>query len=312
MNGQMINRKVREVLRLGFKTPDGALKDILNRSNLKLVDLGARGGALAQLKLLAPFSHYYACEPDKEEAKLLPDKLRQGASWRNITVIPDAISSNEGTAILNITKQPGLSSLLKPDYSIVNRFHTAGYFNVASTILVKTASLDHSATQYGFSDACFLKLDTQGSELDILRSGSKLLTESILGVYIEVFFHQFYVGQPLFSEIDSYLRKLNFSLFDLELKVKRRASFNTKLLSRGQPVWGNALYMKEPEMVICENVDENALLKVSQLLAISLAYGHYDFTLELTKNGKPALLLNKTYGDKVHESVMKFIRYRRV
>lgn len=315
MSGQTtIAKRAKKFLGIGAKNPKGlnkVLQDLLERSDLKLVDIGARGGAQDQLKVLAPFSHYYACEPDSREAVVLPEKLREDAPWREITVIPYAISLNEGEATLNLTKQPGLSSLLKPNYPVVHRFHTAGFFDIESTAPVKTISLDHSAAQYGFNDACFIKLDTQGTELDILRSGSRLLEASVLGVYVEVSFHDFYQGQPLFSDVDSYLREKEFSLFGLELKLKRRAECNPRIFSRGQPVWGNALYLKEPEVIFREKNDAEALREVSRLLGISLAYGYYDFALELTKNGRPALLFRDVYGDSVYISVREYVQYRK-
>jgi FkbM family methyltransferase len=295
----------------GNNIPDKALEEIFNRANLKLVDIGARGGSQTPLRLLAPYSQYYACEPNHEEALVLQEKIRSDAPWRGITIIPDALSKNEGTATLNVTKQPGASSLLMPDYTVINKFHTAGYFDIESTSAVTTISLDHAANQYNFKDACFLKLDTQGTELDILESGNKLVSESLLGIYVEISFRQFYKEQPLFSDIDSFLRNKNFSLFDLAVKFKRRAHAIPSIAAKGQPVWGNALYMKEPEAATNDNTNENALLKISQLLAISLAYEQYDFALELTRNGRTGLLFSEAFGDKVYENLLNFILHRR-
>jgi FkbM family methyltransferase len=291
--------------------PRGVLQDIVGRANLKLVDIGARGGSQIPLRLLAPYAHYYACEPNHEEALALPQKLKADAPWRGITIIPEAIFNHEGTATLNITRQPGLSSLLLPDYQKVYKYHSAGYFDIQSTSLVTTVPLDSAANRYNFNDACFLKIDTQGAELDILKSGERLLMESVLGIHIESFFQPFYKEQPYFSDIDSYLRNLGYSLFDLEVKTKRRAGFNTKITSKAQPVWGNALYMKEPEIDSGKAGDENSIMKVSQLISISLAYGQMDFTLELVTKGRPAQLISKIYGDKLSESIVKFIQSRR-
>jgi len=49
-----------------------------------------------------------------------------------------------------------------------------------------------------------LKIDTQGSELDILESGLELLSSSLVGVYVEVEF------QPLFRDVDKLLAAHDF------------------------------------------------------------------------------------------------------
>lgn len=52
---------------------------------------------------------------------------------------------------------------------------------------------------------CLLKIDTQGSELDILK-GSEGLLVSIDYIYVEVSFTEFYAGQPTANQILSYLQ----------------------------------------------------------------------------------------------------------
>jgi len=264
---------------------------------------------MSQFLILAPFSHYYACEPDGDEAKRLPAKLKADGPWRAITVFPEALSSNEGQATLYITKQPGLSSLLQPNYAVVNTYYHGDEFRIDSTASVSTISLERAAERHGFSDACFLKLDTQGTELDILQSGRKLLEESILAIYVELEFHPFYQEQPLFSDVDSYLRGLNFSLFDLHRALHRRASYRNDFYSRRQVVWAHALYMKHPD-VILEADEGTAALRAARLLGLALAFEHYDLALELSTCGRSAALLSQTYGDQVRQDVEEFVRRR--
>ena len=286
-----------------------AIRRLLRRADLRLVDIGARGGAMPQLIVLAPFSHYYACEPDKEEADALPAKLRENAPWRDITVIPQGISSNEGSATLYITKQPGLSSLLKPNCEVVNRHYRGDEFQIDSTMSVPTISLDHAAEQYSFRDACFLKVDTQGTELDILQSGKRLLQQAVLGLYVEAEFHPFYTGQPLFSDVDSYLRSLDFSLFDLHRVLIRRAMRQDDLYSRRQVVWAHALYLKEPSQILHGN-DGGTLMTASRLLALALAFEHYDLALELMTSEPSAMLFSKAYGRQVRHDMEELVRHR--
>jgi hypothetical protein len=155
----------------------------------------------------------------------------------------------------------------------------------------------------------FFKNDTQGTELDILKSGETLLRNSIMGVHVEVEFHQFYEEQPLFSDVDNYLRNLGFSLFDLNRALHRRANFRKNYTSQRQVVWAHALYLKEADEFLCGE-EEKDLLNASRLLSLALTFEHYDFALELVSTGKTNEFFQSAYGDRLLEDVESIIRQR--
>ena len=61
----------------------------------------------------------------------------------------------------------------------------------------------------------FIKLDTQGSELDILHGAAETLGRGVLGIEVEVEFVEMYLGQPLFRDVDRHLNSMGFELIDL-------------------------------------------------------------------------------------------------
>jgi FkbM family methyltransferase len=256
------------------------LHALLDEAAIKLVDIGGRGSALPSLLCLAPFSGYYVSEPDREEADRLRQHLPTRAPWRTVTVFPEAIASRRGEATLYVTAEPGMSSLLEPDVQIARRFCLGNKFRVQGTINVPTVPLDDAATQYGFGDACFLKLDTQGTELDILQSGSRLVDESVLGVHVECLFHPFYKGQALFGDVDAYLRARGLVLVSLSRTNLRRASYRTNIYSRRVTAWAHCLYLREPETLAAS---QPACLRhrASRLLGLMLAFEQYDLALEV-------------------------------
>src|SRR5258707_15700586 len=75
---------------------------------------------------------------------------------------------------------------------------------------VEVTSLERWAATDGLTGFEFLKLDTQGADLDILRGAGPLL-DGCLGVEVEVMFAPLYDGQPLFADVDSYLRSRGFT-----------------------------------------------------------------------------------------------------
>lgn len=60
----------------------------------------------------------------------------------------------------------------------------------------------------------FMKLNVQGANLEILRGGETLLSET-LGVMAEISFVESYNGRPFLSDIHSYLREKGFQFFDM-------------------------------------------------------------------------------------------------
>ena len=77
------------------------------------------------------------------------------------------------------------------------------------------------------------------------------LTRSIFGVEVEVEFIEMYQDQPLFNEVDSFMRERGFHLFDLKLFYWRRKSglgFDGN--RRGQLVHGDALYLRNTDIYL--------------------------------------------------------------
>ena len=256
------------------------LAALLAAAGLKFVDVGGRGSAFGALLPLAPFADYYVSEPDAAEAERLQRQLPLDAPWRSVTVLSAAVGSRQGEARLHLTLKPGMSSLLEPDPEVTRRFFTEGVFRVVDAVTVPVVPLDTAASRYGFTDAAFLKLDTQGTELEILRSGSRLVRESLLAVHTESLFQPFYKGQSLFADVDGYLRDNGFALFSLNRTTLRRSGYRPSLYSKRVVTWAHCLYMREPETLLAAG-PETLRRDLPRLLALALAFEHYDLSLEI-------------------------------
>jgi FkbM family methyltransferase len=248
-----------------------ALAALVSGADLKLVDVGARGEPRPELLVLAPFAELYAFEPDPDEAARL--QTEESSSWRRVTVIPCAVAAEEGTATLHQTSAAGMTSLLEPDPAVYGRYARPEAFKVVGTSVVETLPLDLAAGRYGFEEACFLKLDTQGTELEILKSGERLL-DHLVGIYTEALFQPFYKEQSLFADTDSYLRERGFVLVDLRVTALRGAGHPEELYSARQVTWAHCLYLREPAKLA------DRKMRVREL-AIALAYEQNDFAADV-------------------------------
>ncbi len=232
------------------------------------VDIGARAVKQNDFVKAFPGSQYIGFELDVEECKRL-----NSLNIERHQFYPQAIGRKSETRTLYVTRNPASSSLYEPNSQKMHRFMEIGpYFDVMKKQTVETVSLDDWHRDAVIPEPVFLELDTQGSELDILQGSDHLLTTSILGLQAEVEFFPLYKNQPLFSDVDNYLRPKGFDLFDLSRYRLRRAYIKT----RGQLLWGHAIYLKD----VCQ-MKKGRLAKFLTLAAIASYFGFEDYALEI-------------------------------
>jgi FkbM family methyltransferase len=162
--------------------------------------------------------------------------------------IPAFLGRAREQRTFHVTESAACSSLLPPDQGFLAAFGELGEgFRVRERVNVETVTLDECLTRHRIDAADFLKLDTQGSELDILHGAMGTLQAQTVGVQVEVEFAPMYVGQPLFADVDAFLRDNGFALFDLARYRVRRPTIGREIPTRGQLLWGQALYLKTAE-----------------------------------------------------------------
>jgi hypothetical protein len=105
-----------------------------------------------------------------------------------------------------------------------------------------------------------------------------------LGVEIEIEFQPLYLGQPLFGEVDTAMRLSGFQLFDISRHFWRRQGCRRGSY-RGQLIWGDALYLKDADLLASELDRVDAPKRrcgiVAKAVVISLIYGYPDYAKEL-------------------------------
>jgi FkbM family methyltransferase len=197
-----------------------------------------------------------------------PDCLKQIEEAKNegfgkVSVYPFCIADTTREGKFNINFHPTTSSLYEFDskYENFNRIvnpHYGEYRLGDACALVKTTPIKlHSLTdvldEIGHQSIDFLSLDVQGAEYDILSGAKKLISENCLGIQLEVEFAKIYKGQASFFEINQLMEDMGFELIELK-KIGRYspASIAIGFRGEGQPLYGEAIYIKQLEKTLEE------------------------------------------------------------
>lgn len=171
-------------------------------------------------------------EPDLRSFEELK---KQGYSVYNV-----ALGATKETKEFYLTRKPACSSVYKPNMKYLSNFPNVDRWHIIKTLSMNVAPLDDLNI-----DAHFIKIDTQGSELDILKGAKKTLS-NVLGLEIEVSFHEIYENQPLFEDVKNFLKDLGFNFYDFITEYR----YNRLDLNRtGQLAFADALFLRDPDTI---------------------------------------------------------------
>jgi FkbM family methyltransferase len=173
---------------------------------LVIVDIGAAGW-FKDLRNLAPHCELHLIEPRADSVKT------SDAAYGRVHRHNTALADTAGERTLYVSVNGHASSLLRPNPVIVDRWKTDGFMRVVGEKKLSCITFDEFARQSSLKQIDYLKLDTQGTELEILRSGSDILERTSI-VRTEVEFVQLYEGQPLFDDIVGFLGNRGFRFVD--------------------------------------------------------------------------------------------------
>ena len=254
---------------------------LLNNNHLVIVDVGASGGIDPRWSKTTEFYKGILFEPDPREF----DALKKNSD-NNLIVINSALSDSNKEIELHLCKKQEVSSVYPPNFNFLNKFADSERFNVEKIIHLNADTLDNQLKKEGIDEVDFIKIDTQGYELSILKGCSSCL-ENVVGLEVEVEFEPVYIGQPLFSEVDNYVKENGFILVDLKRYYWKRKNNKNTGNRKGQIIFGDALYFKSPEQILSSsNISQE---KIIRTIYVYLAYGYVDLSQVLLNNSKNEL-----------------------
>lgn len=218
----------------------------MSSERILVIDVGAFGGASIEWGVIGKFVDIVGFEPNVVECERL-NAERNKHVVRSQTFYPYAISGRTGPRKFYVTKSPTCSSIVEPNQREFCKYGEPGSLrNMRASVLeeieIDTITLDDFCSREGIVPD-FLKIDTQGSELEILEQGFRLNLEELIGLEVEVEFVELYKGQPLFSEVEVFLRNKGFELFGLKRHRWKMHDGRTCLHGTGgRMTFGDALF----------------------------------------------------------------------
>jgi FkbM family methyltransferase len=222
-----------------------------------------------------PSSRISALEIDPALCEKLNRQARPGMRY-----YPCALGRREETRILYETAHSMCTSLYEPDERYLAAFNNLQDMRLMRRSEVQTISLETFIRTHDIGALDFIKMDIQGAELDVLKGGETALP-SVLAVICEVEFVPLYKGQPLYGDIDAYLRSRGFMLHTF---VGFAGRVMKPLAAHGTPnypvqmMWSDALFTRD--LFGLDRLSAEQILKLAVLLDL---YDSKDVALHLLR-----------------------------
>jgi len=184
---------------------------LLKEKKIITLDVGAQGGFNSDCFLSVKYNIFFQpilVEPIKEEA----EKLKKNNKY----VVTKALWSSRRTKTINVLgNRLGSSSMYepRPDLFNLHNIKRKDYqnYNVTSKIEVQCETLEESLKNLNIKKLDYLKIDTQGAELEILKGIGNFRP---LLIKIESHVHSMYKDVPSWNELLDFLYRLNYVVID--------------------------------------------------------------------------------------------------
>ena len=158
----------------------GPVADHLAVEPLRAVDVGAARGICPHWQPFLEHLRVEAFEPNAAECARLAARSHPHIRWH-----PVALASQRGPRELHVLATPTGSSFFPLDPGFVTRFGVPDYHREVEVLTLDCVSLGDHFADLGPGGPHLLKLDTQGSELEILSGLRPEQYDDVLSVELE-------------------------------------------------------------------------------------------------------------------------------
>jgi hypothetical protein len=230
---------------------------------IRVLDAGARG-LPASWRVLSGLVRTVVCDP-------LVGSATMDSGDGVVSAV--AVSVHGGPEELNVTRDPGRSSLLEPNRAVVARYGGAADFEVCERRAVPSLTLRQLARTHDSFDV--LRLTTQGVEYSLLSSDLDTVRDAVC-IDVAGGLVDHYVGQYPLAVVAPLLHGLGYSLIELDTRSRPTGAWGTAV--RHPPVEYRGLWVKDD---LVHASEATGLEQAVKLLVLSKFLGHHAFGHEL-------------------------------
>lgn len=265
---------------------------MLRKNLLGFVDVGARGGVHDYVMALASLTNVVGFEPDMAECQRV-ENSKSALPWAKFHMLPYALGESAADKTLHLLSAATNHSLLPPNSLYVNRYNMQKNWTLVGQESLSTVTLDHVfKTELPEFFADFIKLDTQGTEYEILLGSHQTLTQQTTAIVCEVAFCELYKGQKLFSEVEMLLRDYQFSFYGfMPIHTRSKKILDkTTHVTKERALYADAVFFKDP---LSDPAIQLSQRQWVALLSAAILLGYFDFALELVSQTQFELHLSE-------------------
>jgi FkbM family methyltransferase len=256
-----------------------------------LVDIGAARGMHPPWRRIAKYSFCVAFEADDRE---LASVMSEAGDFRTLTTY-NCLAAEKPSAseTFHLTASPYCSSRLMPRLEQLRRYAFAPLFRVERTVDVRARDVPSVLAELELDRVDWLKIDSQGTDLRLLRSLGTELVRGTLVVELEPGIIDAYEGEDTLAQVLEEMSAWGFWVSELAVRgstridaelarrvLGTRASAYLDLCHKSAPGWAEIEYFNDFE--------HGSFGKRELLLGYAFAFirRHYAFALELADRGR--------------------------
>lgn len=189
-----------------------------------LVDVGASGTPPAAWRSVASVATYVGFDPDPREVS-----TKDPFGFSRFEIVTRAVSDDPtGSVTFNLTRSPYCSSLLRPNWANLDDYRFSELFEVERTVEAPAVMFDPALDELSIGSIDWLKLDSQGKDVDLYLSLGDARRRALLAIDVEPGFLDFYEGENTFVEAHRVLVADGFWLSRLDLQTCPRVTRATR------------------------------------------------------------------------------------
>lgn len=220
------------------------------------------------------------------------DNLRAIGFDADFTEI-DNLNKNKKTDLVQY-HQLAIRDVKSQYFDLYSRFSSTEARNIKNGIYsnndVPTISIDEYSKKNNIKNVDFIKIDTDGYDLEVIKSSINTLKNNTLGLLVECQFHGSSLDKDnTFANISQTLSGYGYTLFDIDTWRYSRSSLPTKFSYNffgqneiGQVVFADALFLKDYSREKYSNEwGELSLCKQLKLVTLFELFGLPDCAAEL-------------------------------